>query len=222
MGFLSGLGKILGIGGSLAAAPFTGGSSLAWLPAALGAGGAALGALGQGQAQNRGAQFGGQMDLSSLLLSRELGQAGLQGDADQDFFNQNLMREQEGRASRNDAMRSLMGAGRVLNPGPRPQLSPYSVKPREFSDTERQGAQAMQAEVMSRLQGGNALPQVERRQVNIGMPTVDPRLLQPGAMENISSWLAPILSGLGAFTNQQRQPPLPGMPTPPPVSTGYR
>lgn len=41
-----GLGSILGTVGSIAAAPFTGGTSLAWLPAALGAGGAVADSLG--------------------------------------------------------------------------------------------------------------------------------------------------------------------------------
>ena len=55
MGFWSGLGKVLGVAGAGIAAPFTGGTSLSALPAILGAGGAALGALGQSAATNRGA-----------------------------------------------------------------------------------------------------------------------------------------------------------------------
>src|SRR5690242_4480481 len=54
-----GLLNILGAIGAGVAAPFTGGTSLAWLPAALEAGGTVAGALGkqeQGKAQGKAAQ----------------------------------------------------------------------------------------------------------------------------------------------------------------------
>lgn len=224
MGFWGTLGKIGMAAAPIIAAPFTAGTSLSFLPAALGAGGAALGAIGQGRAQNRGEQFGGQMDLAQLLMSRDVNQAHLEGQADRDFFSQNLQREQEGREGRKDAFSGLMRASRVLNPGAKPQLSPYSVKPREFSDMERQGADAMSAEVMARLQGGNPIAAPTRRGVNIAAPNVDPRLLEPGMMEKILEWLGPSMTAGGAIAGAigNRQSPLPGMPTPPPVSTGYR
>lgn len=64
-----GLGSILGAIGSIAAAPFTGGTSLAWLPGVIGAGGALADTLGgaakAGQAQNNTS------DLLKLALARE-------------------------------------------------------------------------------------------------------------------------------------------------------
>ena len=54
MSFWGALGAI----GSLAAAPFTGGTSLSWLPAAIGAGGAAADAIAGGRAQGRLQQTG--------------------------------------------------------------------------------------------------------------------------------------------------------------------
>lgn len=61
---MSWLGKLAGLGG-LIAAPFTAGSSLAWVPAAFGAGAAVDGALDSGDDSGDGSGGDG-MDLSSL------------------------------------------------------------------------------------------------------------------------------------------------------------
>src|SRR5581483_3475643 len=66
MGFWSALGTI----GSLAAAPFTGGTSLSWLPAVIGAGGAAADALSQGRAQGRLQQTGVNQNTDLLAQRR--------------------------------------------------------------------------------------------------------------------------------------------------------
>lgn len=190
MSFWGGLGKVLGTVGSVAAAPFTGGTSLAWLPAALGAGGAALGAIGQSKAQNRDAQYSGQLDLERLLMAR-----------DQQQFNNTLAREQDGRESGSDAWRKLLAAQRTISPGPRPQLSPYSVAPRQATGAEMDGANAMTAEVMARVQGGNPLPMPAQRPMS-----VDPRLLKPGGMEQAAGWLSPILSFMGQMPARREQP----------------
>lgn len=195
------LGSILGSIGSVAAAPFTGGTSLAWLPAALGAGGAALGAIGQSKTQNRDAQLGAQFDLQGLLLGRE----GLETARDRDYVDQSLAREQEGRTSGTDAWKKLIAAQRTINPGPRPQLSPYSVAPRQTTDVERAGADAMTQEVMARLQGGNSMAMPTRREA-LPMPAMDPKLMQPGGMESAAGWLAPILSFLGRQPTSSTQP----------------
>jgi hypothetical protein len=198
MGWLGTLGKVLGGVGSIAAAPFTAGTSLAWLPAALGAGGAALGAIGQSKAQNRDAQLGAQNDLERLLLARE----GIESGRDQDFYNQGIQREQEGRASGTDAWRKLLAAQRTIEPGARPQLSPYSVAPRQRTGAELQGADAMTQEVMARLQGGNQLPMPTRR-APLPPVAMDPKLMKPGGLESAAGWLSPIL----AFLGQQGQTP---------------
>lgn len=181
MGFWSGFGKVLGAAAPIIAAPFTGGGSLAALPAILGAGGAALGAAGQGMAQNRGAEFQGQMDLERLLMDR-----------DRDRFGMGLQREQEGRLGRDDAWRKLLSSQRVLSPSARPQLSPYSMAPRQATDMERQGADALSAEVMARLQGGNPIAMPAERPME-----VDRSKLKSGVLERIFGIASPVLSVMG-------------------------
>lgn len=167
--------------------PGVGPAASAGLGAVLGAGGQAIGAATNAAANNRGQKFVGQIGLERLLMDR-----------DNDFFDNTVTREREGRASGSDAWKKLLAAERTLNPGARPQLSPYSVAPRQAGADERAGADAMKAEVMARLQGGNSLPQVERRPMN-----VDPRLLDAGGMEKAGGWLSPILSMLAASRRQQ-------------------
>ncbi len=175
MGLWGTLGKIgMAVGGA-AAAPFTGGASL--LPTILGAGGAALGAISQSQAQNRGEKFGGQIDLERLLMERERNHQTMQ-----------INREQEGRASSSDAMRKLLGATHLLSPGSRPQLSPYSVTPRAVTTQEMRGSGALIDEVLKRLEGGNPIPQVTQRPLG-----VDPNLLNAGLLEKITGVASPAL-----------------------------
>lgn len=188
MGFWGGLGKVLGAVAPIAAAPFTGGASLAALPGILGAAGQGLGALSQGQAQNRGAQFEGQLALEKLLMER-----------DQQGFSNAIAREQEGRAGSTDAFRKLLAAQRVSNPGARPQLSPYSVAPRQATGAELQGADALTQEVLARLTGGNPIPQFSAHQ-NV----VDPKLLKAGFWEKLAGYGGAGLTALSAF----KQPPL--------------
>lgn len=196
-GWLKGLGKVVGgltgIGGG-------GGIDYGKLADVISGGGAALGAYGQGQATNRDARFSGQMDMEQLLMQR-----------DRDYFNQMIAREQEGRASGTDAWRKLMAAQRTLSPGPRPQLSPYSVAPRQITDAERQGADAMTAEVMARLTGGNQIAMPTQRPMS-----VDPRLLEPGKLESTAGWLSPVLGAIGAgWKREQPVPILSGRPAAP-------
>lgn len=200
MGFWSTLGKIGGAAGSIAAIPFSGGLSMAALPGILGAGGAALGAIGQSQAQNRDAKLGAQSDLEQLLLQR----AQIDAQSDRDYFDQGIRREQEGRASGTDAYRKLLAAQRTLSPGERPNVSPYAAPRRQPTDMERQGADAMTAEVMARLQGGNPI-QAPTLRAPLPPSAMDPRLMQPGKLESISGWLAPILGAAGQI---KAKPPI--------------
>jgi hypothetical protein len=183
MGWLSAIGKGLGAIGGIAAAPFTGGASLAALPAILGAGGAALGAISQGQASNRGQEFGGQLDLERLLMDR-----------DAQFQNQQIAREQEGRTSGKDAWRRLLSAQHTISPGARPSLSPYSVAPRQATGAELQGADAMTQEVLARLMGGNPIAEPTQRPL-----AVDPKLLKSGWLEKLAGYGGAGLSAYGAL-----------------------
>lgn len=202
MGWLSTLGKIgLGVG-SIAATPFTAGTSLAWLPAAMGAGGAALSGMGKDAAANRGAAFDGQSELARLMLAREQ----LEAQSDRDVFDQGIQREQEGRTGREDAWRKLLASQRTLSPGARPQLSPYSIAPRQATEMERGGAEALSAEVLQRLQGGNPI-QAPTRRAPIPMPQIDPRLLKAGGLEQTAGWLGPLLGYLGRDRTTSKLPP---------------
>jgi hypothetical protein len=207
---LTNIFKGLLAGGAAVAAPFTGGTSLAALPAILGGASTALGAFGQGKAQNRDAQFSGQQDLAQIVMANELARAGLNANSDRDYFDQTLQREQEGRAGRKDAWAGLMSAQHTLNPGARPQLAgPYNVAPRQASDAERTGASAMSDEVMARLQGGNPMTAPVRRpdaQLTDPRSIIDQKLLKPGGGEQTMGILGPILAGLGIFTQGRNQP----------------
>lgn len=147
--------------------------------AALNAGGAVLSGISSAKAKNRGAKFEGQTTLEQLMLERE-----------KQLQSQQIARETEGRASASDAWRKLLATSRTLNPGARPQLSPYSVAPRQASEAETTGASALQQEVMARLQGGNPIPTVTQHDLE-----VDRRLLDPSKSER---WLGYIGAGLGA------------------------
>lgn len=157
----------LGIGGA------TGGA----LASGLGAASAGLGALSGAQANNRGEKFGGQLDLERLLMER-----------DQQFQNQQIARQQEGRAGASDAWRKLLSASHALSPGSRPHLSPYSVTPRAITNEEARGGGSLIEEVLKRLEGGNPLPQVTQRPMN-----VDPKLLDAGMLEKLSGIASPAL-----------------------------
>ena len=131
----------------------------------VGAIGAGIGAVSQGMAHNRGGKFDGQLDLERALIERE------------------LMNNQ----SRKGAWQGLLSAQHTINPGARPQLSKYSVAPRQAGAAELSGADALTQEVMARLQRG---PQVAK---------IDPKLLDPGIMERLLGYGAAGMGGLGIY-----------------------
>lgn len=185
MGFWSALGKIGSVAAPIAA-NFIPGVGPA-LGAAMGAAGAGLGALGQSQAQNRGAKLTAQGDMERLLLERE---AQLQ--------QQQIARQAEGRASGSDAWRKLMAAEHLGTPGARPQnAGPYNVAPRQATEAQLFGADQMKNEVMKRLQGGNPIPEVSQHPL-----AMDPKLMNPGKMEQFAG-----LAGAGLSFLGRPQPP---------------
>jgi len=214
MGWGSILGKIGGAIGAGVAAPFTGGASLSILPAILGAGGAAAGSMANASAGNRGAEFGGQLDLAQLLTQRDAELQRLRAQADNDYTANQIARERSGMDTRNDAWRKLLAAQHTASPGPSPQLAgQYNIAPRQHTDAERSGADAMTAEVMARLQGGNPIAAIERRTPAFDYDpskTIDPRLLKPGTGERIGGILAPILTGVGGIAAASQRPPIYG------------
>lgn len=191
MGFWSVLGNIgkglIGLGGG----GTDEGKIASRVAEILGGAGAGLGAYSQARASNRGNQFAGQLDLGQLLLQREA----LKGQADRDYHSQSLSREQDGRAGRRSAWLDLHRAQRTLSPAQRPNVSPYAAPQRMSTAEERAGADALTREVMARLQGGNPLPEVTRREV--ATPNVDTDLLRAGGAERVTGVLSPILRLLG-------------------------
>jgi hypothetical protein len=181
MGFWSKLGKVGLIAGAGAATAFTGGAAAPLL-------GAAIANAAKGSATNRGEKFEGQTTLEQLMLMRE-----------QQQQQQQIAREAEGRAGSSDAWRKLISTSRTLQPGARPQLSPYSIAPRQASEAEMQGAGGLQAEVLARLQGGNPIPQVNQHPL-----AIDPKLLDAGKWEQILGLVGAGLSAYGGWKKSQR------------------
>lgn len=217
MSFLSGLGKILGVAGGAVAAPFTGGASLSALPAILGAGGAAVGAMSNAAAQNRGAAFGGQLDLASILAQRDAQLQNLRAQADNDYTANQIARENSGMATRDDAWRKLLSAQHTISPAAMPNVSPYAMAQRQPTGAERQGADALTAEVLARLQGGNQVAPVERRNPAFDydpMSTINPGLLKPGGLERLGGVLAPVLAAGGAIAGARQPSRMPTLGTP--------
>lgn len=171
--------------------------------------GAGLGAQSQASATNRGQQFTGQLDMARLLSERDIMQAKLRADADNDFVNNTLAREKDGRAGREDAWRKLLSAQRVTNPDPGPgtSLTPYAVARRQPTHAETTGATALSEDVRNRLITGNPLPEVTRRGSGLTydpLSTLDPRLLQAGAGERASGWLGATLSAYERLGNRSQ------------------
>ena len=221
---MSVLSKILKIGlpiGAAVAAPFTGGASLLGtlggglkaagsIPGALGAGGAAIGAASKSAAENRDAKLSGQLDLAKLLMENEQAKAGIGRDqaqlnlgADNNYVANQIARQQSGDASAQNAWKRLLSAQHTLSPNLAPNVSKYDAPARMPTDAEKQGANALTAEVMGRLQGGNPIAPVTRTDVTLPPWTydpsksVDPSLLNPGTGEKVGGWLSPILGYLG-------------------------
>lgn len=164
----------------------------------LGAAGKALQAKSQAAATNRGTKYEGQLDFARLMAERDAYNARLKADADNDFVDNTIKRETEGRAGRQDAWRKLLSAGNVLSPAQMPNVSPYASPQRQATDMERQGADALSAEVLARLQGGNPMEAVQRRAPGLEYdPTtqVDLNLLNPSKGELRAGWLGALLGG---------------------------
>jgi len=190
MGFWSTLGKIGGGLGSIVAAPFTAGTSLAWLPAALAAGGTIAGGLASGRASNRGTAAALSVDQQRLAL-----------EGDQTRINQ----QAENRTERGDAWKKLLNADYTLNSkghtpatltsqftGTRALPSFGIARTGGPSEAVTQGATGLQSEVLKRLTSGSQLPGV----------TATPDLSQyakPGIWERILGIAAPVATGLGSI-----------------------
>lgn len=171
--------------------------------------GKALQASSQADATNRGTKFEGQLDYAKLLADRDAENARLKAQADNDFVANTIKREQEGRTGREDAWRKLLSAQNVLSPAAMPNVSPYAAAQRQATGAERQGADALTAEVLARLQGGNPMEAITRRDPGLEYdPTkqVDLRLLDPSKGEKRKGWLGALFgSSADGYTSYQKQ-----------------
>lgn len=129
MGFWSGLASL----GGIAAAPFTGGASLALV-------GRGASAASQGMANNRASQ-------AELAL-----------DANEQFERALLARELEKRNARNDALRQSVFGSLLANYQPSGLGAPGRVSPFNLGNTGTSALTLASQDALSRLQNPNALP----------------------------------------------------------------
>lgn len=157
--------------------------------------GAMLGAGSQAGADNRGAQ----LEASAM-------QERLRQDAERQFYEQLLAREQEGRAGATDAMRKVQQTEYIAGNRPRvaaPNVSPYHTGGSVSgvpTGAERQGAMALQGEAMKRLEGGNPIPMPQQRSF-----AFDPKMLKPGMFERLAGIIGPgLVAGSTAFGDRKQ------------------
>jgi hypothetical protein len=102
-------------------------------------------------------------------------------------------REAEGRASGNDALKNLLRTQYIQNATgytPKAGLPSYGFGPQASTDAEKQGASAFGREAMTRLEGGNQIPEIGPA-ANF---TIDPKLLKAGMFEKLAGIAGPGLS----------------------------
>ena len=171
--------------------------------------GKALQAKSQAAASNRGTKFEGQLDFARLMAERDAENARLKAQADNDFVTNTIAREKEGRDGRSSAWKGLLSAQALLNPAAMPNVSPYAAPQRQVTAAERQGGDALTAEVMARLTGGNPMEAIRRRDPGLEYdPTqqVDLGLLNPSKGETRSGWLGALFGGgADAYLQSQRE-----------------
>jgi len=72
-------------------------------------------------------------------------------------------------------------------------LPDFGIAPKASTPGQIAGADALQLEVLKRLQGGAPAPY-----------TQDPKLLKPGLMEKIGNWAGPALTVAGDYIPRPR------------------
>lgn len=178
MSFWSALGKIAAPIGALAAAPFTGGTSLAWLPAAIGAGGAALSSASGSMANNRGTS-------AELTL-----------DANRQFEDELLKREMEKRANRNDALKQSVFASLLSQYHPAQRPMGISQSPFQgLGDIGGQATNFAAQDALTRLKAGDQLPALQRPDLS--------KFMNPSAWERILGIAGAGMGAYGALTSLQ-------------------
>lgn len=171
--------------------------------------GAGLGAAAQSNAANRGTNIDVGFGEEQMNQGRErlrLDASRLSQDQLNDYYDNSIARETEGRTGRNDAMRGVQQAEYLKNRSGYAAPSGTSAigfGPKASTDAEKQAAELMRMEVMKRLEGGNPLEAPTMpTPVQPGMPgqyQVDPKLRKPGMFEKIAGVAAPVLAAGSAW-----------------------
>lgn len=206
MSIWSKLGKIALAAAPIAAAPFTGGGSLALLPTVLSAGGAVASAMSGSAAANRDAKA-----TASLAQQKE------QDQQQRDFQDQMIARETSDRAGQSDAWKKLQQASYVAGGGANQAptmttsgraLAPTSFSPKAAGADEVAAATALQGQTRDDLMAG-------RFHTNGGAPTpltapkpfvFDPKLLDPSIWEKLGGIAGPALGAIGGMMGQKSNP----------------
>lgn len=222
-----GLGSILGGIGSIVAAPFTGGTSLAWLPAALGAGGAVADAIGSGRAQGRVAETNANSNYDqNRLRAAQLMEQALQGragiDLQQRQFALQAPQQRASNSVRGDTLANLQDAqinGPIVGTGGRvPQIT-GGLRPSLLSGNSRQLGQQMSRDaLLQQMQGDkfDPLPAINVPQITPPQQagTFDKILGGVGLAGGIAGALddSGLLGKYGIKTPQSSVPNLPYIP----------
>lgn len=130
--------------------------------------GAGLAGIARAGAQNRGAELNAQLTREQLDLNRAA----------------------ENRAERGDVWKKIQQSQYLQNRTPyqaRPGLPTFGTTRGATTDVERQGAQAMEQELLRRLLNGSSLPP----------PTDVSRYTKPGVFERIAGYTAPVIGAYG-------------------------
>lgn len=194
MSFFGKLGKILLGGAGIAAAPFTGGASLAGTIGSIaGAAGSALGSAAQASASSRGA------GLEAELVAEQLNQ-----QRQRDYNDAALRYDQQDRESAADAYKRERISQYLDSPQARAGYKPADIN---IAGTKMSsfgfGPQATtQSEVDAARQYAQQNAQGSFGQ-RVARPTTperyefDPNLLKPGTFEKFANIAAPIATGVG-------------------------
>ncbi len=162
----------------------------------IGAAGSAMGSAANSAAHNRGVQ-----------LEADIAKAHLEQQAERDYNDQLLRREDEGRKKERNAWEMLHRAAYVQNAPSdlnTTKLSTYSKSIAGPDANQRMAATGLGADMSKRLAEGNTIEMPKRVGTNV---TVQ----QPGAFEKIGGLLAPVATGVGnVMINRQGGPVRPG------------
>lgn len=208
MGFWSSLLKIAAPVASIAAAPFTGGTSLLGLTgtaakvAQLGAAG--LGAVANTSASNRSTNA----DYDLKQQEQQQNQQRDYWSALNNFYNAQMQREKTNSTARADNVRQLQQAEYIANNTanytPKNGLPSYGFGPHAATSNEIAGANTLKDEIMARM-GKDAVPEFQAPTAPTPF-TIDPKYRSAGTWEKIAGLASPFLAaaGTGADPTKKR------------------